>query len=318
MPAFPKPQFAFEYNPAEEIKALRAYRKTAPGREIPAKSTNRLLLATWNIANLGVQDRAARDYKLLAEMLGWFDLVAVQEVNDDLSGLRGVLAEMPKRYRVRFSPASGNDERLAFIYDGSKVTPLEKVGAISVPPEDLKFITLDGVLSRFEGFSRAPYVGAFEAGGFRFQLVNVHLYFGDDSLQSIERRSLEAYAIGRWADLRGKSKNAFLKDIIALGDFNLPKVEESDPIYKALTRRGLFLPQHSNKVGSSVATDSHYDQLAFFPSETEADFTGRTGVFDYDGALFRKLWEEKTHAQFFAFLRYYISDHRILWSEFKI
>jgi endonuclease/exonuclease/phosphatase family metal-dependent hydrolase len=318
MPAFPKPSFAYTFNTADEIKAVRDYRKI-PGRAIPDKSSTTLLLATWNIANLGLQQREPGAYKIIAEMLSWFDLIAVQEVNDNLAGLRAIQAELPNKYRALFSDAAGNNERLAYLYDSTKVTLLEKVGEIAPDPVELKFVKLPGVTQKFEGFDRNPYIASFQAGAFRFQLVNVHLYFGDDSkAASIERRSLEAYAVARWADLRSKSKYAYAKDIIALGDFNLPKTQAGDPIYTALTKRGLELPQHSSEVGSSIASDNHYDQLAFYTDETQADFTGKTGIFDYDGALFRKLWDTHTRVQFMAYMRYHISDHRILWSEFKI
>jgi hypothetical protein len=95
---------------------------------------SRLLLATWNIANLGVHQRRDRDHRLLAEMIGWFDLVAIQEVNDDLAGLRAVVAHLPNDYHVVFSDAAGNNERLAFVFDTRKVTLLEKVGEIAIPP----------------------------------------------------------------------------------------------------------------------------------------------------------------------------------------
>ncbi len=67
-------------------------RREAPGRRIPAKRANRLLVASWNVANLGLQDRTEADHALIAEILPWFDLVALQETNDNLSGLRGSLA----------------------------------------------------------------------------------------------------------------------------------------------------------------------------------------------------------------------------------
>jgi hypothetical protein len=57
---------------------------------------------------------------------------------------------------------------------------------------------------------------------FRFLLVSVHLYFGSDSKEDMERRALETIAVARWAAKRRDSKNAFVSDIIALGDFNLP------------------------------------------------------------------------------------------------
>ena len=36
-----------------------------------------------------------------------------------------------------------------------------------------------------------------------------------------------------------------------------------------------------------------------------------------DGALFEKLYETRTPVQFRAYMRYYISDHRILWAQFR-
>ena len=149
-------------------------------------------------------------------------------------------------------------------------------------------------------------------------MVSVHIYFGSNSTISMNRRSLETYAVGRWADLRRRSANAYTRDIIALGDFNLPMAVPGDPIYDALTRRGLQLPQHSTGIGSAIATDNHYDQIAFFPGQTSAEFTGQAGVFDFDGALFSTLWDNRGRDDFMAYMRYYISDHRLLWAEFRI
>lgn len=320
MPAFPKPKFAFDYDLATEIKALRDYPKAKPDRKIPDKSPKSLLLATWNIANLGLQDRRENDYRLIAEMLSWFDLVAIQEVNDNLRGLRAIQKVLPKNFRVLFSNCAGNKERMAFLYDSDKVTPLEKIGILTIPPSEHPDIRIEGVTQEFRGFDRSPFLAAFKTDTFTFLLVCVHLYFGDDSeKKSIERRCLEAYAVGRWADLRRRSKNAFTPNIIALGDFNLPKVDAADPIYKALTNRGLELPPHSTQIGSSVVSDSHYDQVTFFPGDVKQKFIS-AGVFDYDGALFRKLWDaqDKKNTRFFDYIKYYISDHRILWADFKI
>lgn len=316
--AFPKPKFAYAYDLATELTALRNWKTH---RAIPAKDPARLLLATWNVANLGLQQRRDTDYQLIAEIVGWFDLVAIQEVNDNLAGLRAIQQQLPPAYRVLFSDAAGNDERLAFVYDSTRVTLLEKVGEIAIPPSDLPFIKLEGIAAEFKGFDRNPYLAAFQAGHFRFILVNVHLFFGDDAAAaSIDRRCLETFAVARWCDIRRRSKNSYTRDIIALGDFNLPKADSLNPVYRALTRRGLKLPAHSTQIGSSIASDNHYDQVAFHPAETAGDFTGNAGVFDYDGAIFADLWAgrpAKDHADFKAYIKYYISDHRPLWTEFN-
>jgi endonuclease/exonuclease/phosphatase family metal-dependent hydrolase len=133
----------------------------------------------------------------------------------------------------------------------------------------------------------------------------------------MRRRALETYTVARWAHLRRKSPYAYAKDVIVLGDFNMPAVSSTDPVYRALTRYGLKLPPHSTQIGSAIASDSHYDQVAFFPGETEAEFTGRAGVFDFDGAVFADLWRERTPEDFRRYVRYYLSDHRPLWAEFQ-
>ena len=317
MPPFDKPKFTYGYQVSSQIDALRAYRQNKPERAIPSKAANRLLVATWNVANLGVQERRDKDYRLIAELVNWFDLMAMQEVNDNLRGLRAIKQHLPPSFRVLFSDYAGNKERLAFLYDSSKVTLLEKVGEVAIPPSDHRYIKLPVTRQKFRGFDRNPYLVAFRSRSFTFVLVNVHLYFGSESKVSMNRRSLEAYAVARWADLRRKSKYAYTRDIIVLGDFNLPKVAPGDPIYKALTKRGLHLSEHSTEIGSAIATDSHYDQIAFFPGQTQKEFTGKCSVFDFDGALFPRLWQTRSREDFLAYMRYYISDHRILWAEFR-
>jgi endonuclease/exonuclease/phosphatase family metal-dependent hydrolase len=318
MPAFEEPSFAFDYDLAAEIRAVRAYRDTTPGRAIPRKAAHQLLLATWNIANLGNpgQHRTDKDHSLIAEMLSWFDLIAVQEVNDNLSSLRAVLSHLPEGYRALFTDTAGNQERMTFVYDSARVTPLELAGEIAIPPAELHFIRLPGVAREFKGFDRNPYAAAFRCGGFRFTLVNVHLFFGGKATADLERRSLETLAVARWADLQGNRPNAYTPDVIALGDFNMPKAEPGDPIFDALTGRGLEIPEHSSAIGSSIASDNHFDQIAFFPGRTRDDFVG-LGVFDYDGALFADLWHTRSQEEFNAFMRFHMSDHRILWSQFK-
>lgn len=87
--------------------------------------------------------------------------------------------------------------------------------------------------------------------------------------------------------------------------------EPGDPIFKALTKLGLELPEHSTQIASSISTDANYDQIAFLPEATRDHFTGVKGVFDYDTVIFPDLWQAGTHAKNFkAYLPYYMSDHR--------
>ncbi len=197
-----------------------------------------------------------------------------------------------KSYRIVMSDASGNDERMAFLYDARKLTVLEEIGEIAFPPSRYKSVKLPGIDRQFDGFDRTPFLVAFSLNGSSLMLVNVHLYFGDDSPESMARRSLETFAVAKWADLRRKSLFSFTRELMVLGDFNMPKSEPGDPIYKALTRLGLELPEHSTQIASNITTDANYDQIAFLPETTRNCFTGLKGVFDYDAVVFPDLWEE--------------------------
>ncbi len=77
------------------------------------------------------------------------------------------------------------------------------------------------------------------------------------------------------------------------------------------------MPEHSTKISATIASDNQYDQISFMPGPAGHAFV-TTGVFDFDGAVFSKVWDEKTPAQFRSYVRYYISDHRPLWAQFKI
>jgi endonuclease/exonuclease/phosphatase family metal-dependent hydrolase len=316
MPPFPKPKFDYSYDPAAAVKALRRFRDTEPGRAIPAKASNRVLLATWNIANLGVQDRLESDYQLIAEIMSWFDLIAVQEVNDNLRGILAIRDRLPSRYQLLFSDASGNQERQAFLYDRTKVSQLEEVGRLSIPPSQIKQIKLPGTTITFPGFDRGPYLGSFQSGKFQFTLANVHIYFGSEEKEDIERRMLETYAVAWWANKRHNDEHSYA-DTIPLGDFNLPKPVKGDPIYDALTYRGLEIPAHTSQIGGAIASDNHYDQIAFFPGSTQDRFTGQMNVFDFDNALFRDLYQDRGLKPFLAYTRFHISDHRPLWAQFR-
>ncbi len=104
-----------------------------------------------------------------------------------------------------------------------------------------------------------------------------------------------------------------------MGDFNMPKSEPGDPIFKALTKLGLELPEHSTQIASNITADANYDQIAFLPQTTRERFTGLKGVFDYDTAIFPDLWQNGTNTKNFrAYLRYYMSDHRPMWVQLSI
>ena len=319
MPPFPQPEFPYSFNAASEIAALEQWRDTKPGRAIPPKQDGKFLLGSWNIANLGddEQRRDTGDIRIIAALLEWFDVVAIQEVKEDLRDFRRIMLALPESYGAVFSDMAGNNERMLFVYDGARVERLDLAGEIAVAPSAHRYIKLPGIEQKFRGFDRNPFAVAFDVGGGVFTIANAHLYFGSSSRQSENRRALEAYALGRWADLRMKRGDAYSGNTIVIGDLNMPAVEPGDPIYDALVRRGLQVPDHQTSIGTVITGGKYYDQLAFFPDEAGNAFL-QQGVFDFDGALFRDLWQQRTPKEFDAFMRYHISDHRPIWAQFDV
>ncbi len=323
MRSLTKPNPEFDYDPDVEIAALRDYVATKPGRAIPSAGVpGHVLLATWNIANLGVHKRRPPDLKVIAELLSWFEVTAVQEVADNLDDLRQVVANLPDHFAFIVNDKAGNDERSAYVYDTRRVKLGEKIGEIVIVDSDRTYITLPGIEAVFSGFNRNPYIASFRIEGIDIVTVNAHLYYGPtgsaaERQLAMEKRQLEAYAIGRWCDLRRDDKHRYSDKILALGDFNLPEKKPGDPVFDALTNRGLRLPEHTSRVpGSNLAGDHEYDQVAFVPGlkNNIVDFN----VFDFDGTVFADIWDPAKPGYWRTCVKYYLSDHRPFWAQLRL
>ena len=326
MRAHPKPDFAHDLTVEDEINRIKNHRDR---RNIPLPSDNNLLIATWNLTNFGLQKREDEHIEIMAEIIKPFDIVAVQEVADNLEHMHTLLEKLDGEYDTKFTDIGGNSERLGYLYKKSRVGITELAAELAMRGYERKRLTITvGDESgseheeRFDGFNRNPYMIGFKKGDFEFTLVNVHLYWSN----FIWRR-LEATALAKWAKNRVKKSHPPNNDIILIGDFNMYKVEEGDKIYDDLVKNGgLQFPKYETElVGTNLAGDGHYDELAFFPSRTAEDFSGRMGVFDFDKALFAELWPDDSETpakkkemkeKFFQYIRYYLADHRLLWAEF--
>jgi len=305
----------FTYNLNTEQKTLRATKKH---RKIPAKTASKLLTATWNLTNFGVQKRTDKDLALMAEILRWFDLIAIQEIADDLTQLDALRKHLPASYKVILSDIAGNDERAGFLYNSRKLERLELAAEVAVPPSDHRHIRMKGVSGSFRGFDRNPYLVAFKAKNLTFIAVSAHLFFGSHSYKDEDRRALEAYALARWADLKHKADRAFSKNILVMGDLNLPKKDISSPVFRALKKKGLLLPEHSTSIGSNLKDDKDYDQIAFHAGDMKNAYSGKSGVFDFDRKpFFASAWN-RSPAYFTKTVKRHIADHRPLWAEFNI
>ena len=340
MPSFPRPHPPINYNLAGEKAAINSWFKK---RKVPRTAGGRLLLASWNIANLGEQKRDPQDLELIAHLMSRFDLIAVQEVKSNLEHLQQIVGHMGKRYDWIVNDVAGNNERLAFIFKKRKVKPGKLFAEIAIPEKNFPSHTVVVPYKvkkqqrvevfynlRFTPFDRNPFIGTFESGNLTFTLVNVHLYFGSfkDSKKVAERakyarRVLEVYMLGKWAKSRAGGKTTYDRDIILLGDMNVPEMSNDDAAYQALLKSGLKpLEAHSRAGGSNLDGSKTYDQLAITPGSVQNRTLGYD-VFDFDNAIFKDKWDEleqklgtkKANPKFNKYVKFHVSDHRPLWMQ---
>jgi endonuclease/exonuclease/phosphatase family metal-dependent hydrolase len=281
---------------------------------VPPKTTDRnLLVATWNLRHFGglfdsfdenpdSPKRNLRGLACIAEVVRCFDVAAIQEVKDDLTALRRLLAWLGPTWGALLSDvtrgAGGNKERLAFVYDRRRVEASGLAGEIVLPPLP------GGDPSR--QFARTPYAVSFRALGEEFILLTCHVLYGDAPADRVE----ELQEIARWMADWAQDESRFHRDLIVLGDFNIDR--EGDPLFEAFTSTGLNVPQAIRAVRTNaLGTEAkHYDQIAWFMGALTMRTTGAAGSVDFGDAVFQELTRQE--------MSWRVSDHFPLWVEFVV
>lgn len=263
------------------------------------KSDSSLLLATWNIRDFDSNKfkygpRLPETFYYIAEIMSCFDLIAVQEVNRDLSALEKVMGILGREWDYIATDSTvgsgGNDERMAFVFNTEKVWFRKIAGEVVLPEGQLIVSrkktkaskedaaeeapdaeTSEKVKKEFtevkQQFARTPFVVAFQSGWFRFSLCTVHIYYGTESGEPLKRRIAEIERLVEFfADRQDKAskqeKDRFgnVENYILLGDFNVVSPEHKT--MAALKSNGFVVPAaiDGNKVRGP---DEHfYDQIA--------------------------------------------------------
>jgi endonuclease/exonuclease/phosphatase family metal-dependent hydrolase len=306
-----EPEFDYQADFDAERQRLVEHRDT---RWIPERTDDNLLIATWNLTAFGVHDRALWHLGLMAEILAPFDVVAVQEVGEDLTHLEVLLGKLGDQWRALYTGVEGDGERLGFLYDSDRVTPDGLVTELRVHTTSRRRLVVGGVEEQFEELHRDPFLVHFSARHLELDLtmMNVHLYRTSSGL-----RRMEALALARWARGRVEAVHPPCGDVVVLGDFNLSRLYPGDTDHQQLVELGMMVPEHgSHVVRTNYAKDRHYDALTLFPAHTADGFTGTLGVFDFDNVVFSDLYAEDP-VRFYKYIRYCLSDHRPLWIELQ-
>jgi hypothetical protein len=301
-----------------------------------------LLLATWNIREFDSAkygERCAECFYYIAEIINRFDLVAIQEVREDLWALDRVQEILGGWWKYIVTDVTegtaGNRERMAFMYDSRKVTFGGLAGEIVLPEAK------NG--PRVLQFARTPFICGFKAGWTKFNLCTVHIYYGEgvrDDPRRIEEIEELANLLAKRAKLPeqparpdGKVtavRNTEPDNLILLGDFNI--FDRADVTMEKLTDAGFVVPDELTSLsGSNIAKNRHYDQIAFMTRPNRFGTTGKAGVFDFyvsvfrddEGPVYAGLMDgryEKAANPTRAYKdwrTYQMSDHLLLWVELK-
>lgn len=316
--------------------------------EIPEKTLERnLLLATWNIREFGTTKYGGRSeeaYYYIAEIISKFDLIAIQEVREDLSALQKLLSILGGQWEYIFTDVTegnqGNGERLAFVFDTRKVKFGGLAGEMVLPPFEKKDPDSgQTVYEPVKQLARTPYICGFRSGWINFQLSTVHILYGSSAANDPDRiKEIEAVA-GTMAK-RATDKYEWSNNIILLGDFNI--YSPKDKTYQGIENAGFMIPDELKKLpGSNVPKNKFYDQIAFKVKPGQFETTGKAGVFDYYryiytldeekiyskemGAAYDKTTQGKARTDqgkttyYKTYWRTYkMSDHLPMWVEIKI
>lgn len=273
---------------ARTIAGLRRLR-TQLDAEMPQKTRDSsLILGTWNIRNFDDNrfnsgPRSTEDFYYLAEIISRFDILAVQEICDDLAPLEKLMRILGRDYDYILTDItegrSGNDERLGFVFQKEKVQFKNIAGEIVLPD---KLLISD--VGKKRQFARTPFVCAFQAGWFKFSFATVHIYFGNNSGEKYERRVKEIDSVAKAIARRAKKQSS---SQILVGDFNIKK-SGSDG-YNALEKNGFTIVQ--NKEGSNKDQTKFYDQISFITRENHLLFSESdtsNGVFQFFDSIYRE------------------------------
>jgi endonuclease/exonuclease/phosphatase family metal-dependent hydrolase len=298
-------------------KGLKVLRKRITAAKIPSSSLDETLnLATWNIRDFGEARRKKAAIHLIAEIMGQFDLISVVEVRDNVSDLQRVLKILGPYWHVVYSDFDscrpGNRERIAYVYDKRAVAFTGLAG--EADPDRKRTKVIRGGKEVWEYLPkitwwRSPFMASFRAGDFDFIAITAHIRWDTSGGEPSRQRALQELA--NWVDKRSKEKHVVDKDIILMGDFNIPKV--GDALFNAITSKGLRMPRALVGVaGANLTRTMHYDQILHYPRHTKS-FTKHGGVLDFFKGGHKALFPgiSLTKDEF----TYQLSDHLPLWVQ---
>jgi endonuclease/exonuclease/phosphatase family metal-dependent hydrolase len=303
-----------------ELAPLRA----GLNAELPARSADTVLIGTWNIRDFagltaawqsGAQASPKRnltDVCAIAEIVSRFDVVAIQEVRNDLTALRTLMRRLGSDWGFLVTDATagqrGNGERLTYVFDRRTLRASGLVGELVI---DEATFGDDATPLRHQ-FARTPYLVSFASidESIAFTLMTLHIDYGKKPAD----RTPEIVTFANRLRDAAADPDEFSRNLIALGDFNIDRWD--DPNGQAFVSAGLSPPQElldqPRSIFDKSETQHYFDQIAWFTSgdreELTLRYTKRAGRIEWTKYVLDDLSNTAKSWR--------ISDHYPLWAQF--
>jgi len=303
---------------------LLRLRKALQNSVPPKRLDSRLLLATWNIRQFGGKksQRTKESLFYIAEIISAFDLVAVQEIRSNLGDFNRLMNLLGSWWRYLLTDVTlggrGNQERLAFLYDSRKVAFGGLAAQVVLPPIEKK----EKETKPAEQLARTPLLVGFRCGWLKFTICTAHILYGA-GISSPPERVAEIKKLAEFLAQRASHPDAWAKNMIVLGDFNIFK--PTDATFAALRAAKFTIPTRLQGLHSNAAGGKHFDQIAFIAPDLEDKLElSDAGVIDVFKTVFS---EKKKDAEFYkrsigkasykTWRTYQLSDHLPMWIELR-
>lgn len=261
---------------------------------VPIKRPDTLLLATWNIREFDSPAYGMRGLEPLyyiAEIISHFDLVAIQEVREDLAALDKLQDLLGSQWHYIATDVTegrpGNRERLVFLYDSKKVSFGQIAGEVVIPPvDDVDESGEEHIYRPAQQLYRTPFVCSFRAGWTQFMMCVVHIRYGA-SVANDPDRAEEIRQVANFLAKRAEERTSWSNNLVLIGDFNI--FSSSDITMQAITDAGFVVPPElQNLPPTNTGKQARfYDQIAFMPRAKNLESTGRAGVYNYFDVVYR-------------------------------
>jgi len=311
-------------NPPASLTADLAPLRAGLDADLPARSADTVLIGTWNIRDFaglteawqtGARDSPKRnlaDVCAIAEIVSSFDVVAIQEVRGDLTGLRTLMRRLGSDWGFLVTDVTagqgGNDERLTYVFDRRTLRPSGLVGELVIDEATFG----DAATPLRHQFARTPYLVSFASldSSIAFTMITLHIDYGK---KPADRTPEITTFANRLKDDAG-DPDEFSRNLIALGDFNIDRWD--DPNGEAFVSAGLTPPDEllgqPRSIFDSEKAQHYFDQIAWFTSGDQEELTLR-----YTKRAGRVEWTKYVLTDLSNTAKSWrISDHYPLWAQF--